>query len=95
MYLYSSVIRKSIEKAVPERGSAWLNSVIDYHCNGAYGKAMQLSGFDSYISALEERQRREIEILRSLNVRHMIVNDPQNDWDKAYSEIDREINSIT
>ena len=56
---------------------------------------MQLSGFDGYISALEERQRRELEILRSLNVRHMIVNDPQNDWDRAYSEIDREISSIT
>lgn len=95
VYLYSGDIRKSIEKAVPERGSAWLNGVIDYHCNGAYGKAMRLSGFDGYISALEERQRREIEILRSLNVRRTIVNDPQNDWDKAYTEIDREISSIT
>ena len=95
VYLHSDNIRNAIEKAVSERGTDWLNSVIDYHCNGAYGKAEHLTGFDGYIEALEERQRRETEILRGLNVKYMIINDPDENWNKTYSRIIQELNTTT
>ena len=87
VYLKSSDIRSSMQNAIPERGDEWLNAVIDYHCNGEYGKSLGLSGFDGYISALEERQRRELEILGGLDIDSIVLDDPQKDWDKAYSEI--------
>lgn len=89
VYLHSGDIRSAIEKALPERGTEWLNSVIDYHCNGAYGKANNIIGFEGYIKALEERQRREVEILRTLNIPYIILSDPQTDWQKAYSQIEQ------
>ena len=95
VYLHNNNIRDSIEKTVSERGTDWLNSVIDYHCNGAYGKAEKLIGLDGYIKALEERQRRETEILRGLNVKYMIINDPDENWNKTYSRIIQELNTVT
>ena len=93
VYLHSTDIRSLIEKAAPERGDDWLNGVIDYHCSGAYGKANGLSGIDGYIAALEERQRREIAILRDLGVRYVIIDDPQKDRNRAYSQIEQALGS--
>ncbi|MGN0665483.1 MAG: hypothetical protein ACI4KF_03040 [Huintestinicola sp.] len=87
VYLSCDNIRKAIEDTASERGADWLNSVIDYHCNGVYGKSEDLHGFDGYITALEERQKREFEILRNLNVQHMIINDPSENWENAYHQI--------
>lgn len=91
VYLSSDNIRAEIEKVISERGTDWLNSVIDYHCNGEYGKFNHLQGFDGYITALEERQRREIEILHNLNVQYMIIEHPQENWKRTYLQIDREL----
>lgn len=87
VYLHNDNIRDAIEKSLSERGTDWLDAVIDYHCNGAYGKAEHLTEFDGYIKALEERQRRETEILRNLNVQYMIVNNPHENWDNSYSDL--------
>ena len=87
IYLRNSDIRTSMKNAVTERGEEWLNSVVEYHCNGEYGRSLGLSGFDGYIAALEERQRREVNILSGLDVPGIIVDDAQNDWNKAYSDI--------
>ena len=88
VYLKSARIAENIRAAIPERGEEWLNSVIDYHCNGGYGKARGLSGFDGYISALKERQSRELYILDRLPVKKLIIDEPQEDWDAAYRRID-------
>lgn len=88
IYLKCSDISSRIKSALPERGDEWLNSVVDYHCNGGYGKAHGLSGYDGYISALEERQRRELEFLPQLPVNYLILDDPQRDWNAAYRRAD-------
>lgn len=87
VYLKIAEIQPRIQAALPERGEEWLNSVVDYHCGGSYGKALGLAGMEGYISALEERQRRELRILESLGVPHVIVEDPFRDWQKAYDQI--------
>lgn len=88
IYLKCSDISSRIQSALPERGDEWLNFVVDYHCNGGYGKAHGLSEYDGYISALEERQRRELEFLPQLPVDHLILDDPQRDWNAAYRRAD-------
>ena len=67
----------------------------DYHCSGGYGTANRLCGFEGYIAALEERQRRELEFLPKLPVKSLILNDPQRDWAEAYRIIEREITGNT
>ena len=91
VYLKNSDVYNSVKKAADERGCEWLNAVIDYHCNGAYGKSLGLSGFDGYISALEERQHRELDILSQLDIDKIIVDDPQKNWNDAYASIISEL----
>lgn len=87
IYLKNEQIRASIAAAIPERGEEWLNGVIDYHVNGAYGKDKQLEGFEGYIAALEERQRRELKILKSLPVASLVIENAQENWERAYQQI--------
>lgn len=87
VYLKSNDIRKRINAALSERGKEWLYFVVDYHCSGAYGKQHGLSGFDGYISALEERQRHELDILSHLDTDYMIIDAPDTDWSSTYEKI--------
>lgn len=57
-------------------------------------KKLGLSGFEGYISALEERQRRELEILKRLEIDNIVLDDPQKDWLGAYSTIISDINGV-
>ena len=85
IYLKNDDIESSIRSAVKERGQEWLDAVIDYHCNGGYGKSNGLKGLNGYIKALEECQKRELKILESLPVKRLILDNPQRDWNKSYA----------
>lgn len=87
VYLQTDDIAGRIEHVRAERGEEWMNAVIRYHCNGAYGRANGLSGFDGYIAALRERQRRELIILEQLGLPHIVVNEPQRGWPAAYEQM--------
>lgn len=87
IYLKSSEMEQNVRRALPERGEEWLNAVIDYHVNSAYGRRKKLEGFEGYIRALEDRQERELRILERLPVRAMVIDNPSQDWEKAYELI--------
>lgn len=58
VYLKNDSITESVNHTLSERGEEWLNSVIDYHCNGGYGIANECKVFDGYVACLEERQKK-------------------------------------
>lgn len=80
VYLHNDDIAESVCRASAER-PGWLEAVIDYHCGGAYGRSIGAEGFEGYIACLAERQRREERILRTLPVKAVTLNNPQQDWD--------------
>lgn len=86
IYLKNGRIAESVQKAAPER-PGWLDGVIHYHVNGAYGRSIGARGFAGYIACLEERQRRELAILARLPVKSLVLDNPQGDWDDAYKRI--------
>lgn len=86
IYLKNGEIAETVQKAAAER-PGWLDAVIDYHVNGAYGKRIGAEGFDGYIRCLEERQARELRILETLPVRRLVLEDPQKDWTAAEEAI--------
>ena len=93
IYLQNEDIAPSVEKAAGER-PGWLEGVIDYHGNGAYGKSIGAEGFDGYIRCLSERQRRELEMLKRLPVRSLVVKNPHRDWDGARQIIRRFVEGL-
>ncbi len=86
IYLKNDDIRNSVEKVSRER-DGWLDEVIDYHINGAYGKSINAQGFEGYIACLEERQKRELEILSRLDIESVVIDNPHRDWNKSYGVI--------
>lgn len=79
IYLHSDDIADSVRHASEER-PGWLEAVIPYHCEGAYGKSIGAEGFDGYVACLAERQRREERILQTLPLRAITLANPQRDW---------------
>lgn len=94
IYLESHHIEDRVNKTIDIRGAEWLNSVIEYHTLGEYGKEHGLSGFQGYISCLEERQRRELKILNGLNMDQLVVKQASENWNKAYSEMEKFIERL-
>ena len=86
IYLKNEDIAQSVQAASGER-PGWLEAVISYHVNGAYGKSIGAQGFEGYIACLEERQRRELAILEALPVRRLVLENPQRDWARAYERV--------
>ena len=93
IYLQNSQVADSVRKAAPER-PGWLEAVIDYHVNGAYGRSIAASGFDGYIRCLEERQAREMRILEQLPLKKLILMDPQTDWASAKEQLGAFLNRL-
>ena len=86
VYLKNEDIAERIIKTAEER-EGWLDAVIDYHVNGAYGKSIDAKGFEGYIACLEERQKRELAILSQIPVESMIIENPHRNWEDTYEKI--------
>ena len=86
IYLKNERIAESVKKAAAER-PGWLESVIDYHVHGEYGKSIGAQGFDGYISCLQQRQERELRILSQLPLKSLVIENPQQDWVAAREEL--------
>ncbi len=86
IYLSNDDIAETVMNVAKER-DGWLEQVIDYHINGAYGKSIGASGFDGYIACLEERQRRELDILSKISADSLVISNAHRDWSAAYKLI--------
>lgn len=90
VYLRNDNIKSSVLRTSAER-DGWLEGVIDYHINGEFGKSINAKGLDGYIECLNERQRRELEILSQLDIKSVIIKNAHNDWQGAYEKIKNSI----
>lgn len=93
IYLKNDDIEESVLKASAER-NGWLDSVIDYHVNGAYGRSISAAGFEGYISCLKERQQRELNILEKLPLTSLVIDNGQRNWPEAHETMKRFLLSL-
>ncbi|SDB49947.1 Predicted N-acetyltransferase YhbS [Ruminococcaceae bacterium FB2012] len=75
VYIDRPDIRASVDRVLDERGKEWLDAVIGYHTGQGYGRRKGLSGYDGYMECLAERKRRELDILRSLDIEYYTVSE--------------------
>ncbi len=73
IYIDLPDVKAMIDNVIDERGSGWLNAVIEYHTTQGYGKKHHLHGYAGYIKCLEERKKRELNILPALDIDYHIV----------------------
>ncbi|MBE5798480.1 MAG: hypothetical protein E7321_00820 [Clostridiales bacterium] len=86
IYLKNDDITDSVQRAAAHR-LGWLDAVIDYHVQGAYGRSIGAQGFDGYIACLRERQARELRILSRLPLQSLVLDNPQRNWAAAQEMI--------
>lgn len=87
IYLNIDDISDRIKANIDKRGYEWLNSVVSYHTNSTYGRQNHLEGFEGYISCLEERRKRELKILKNLNMDKLVINQHNDDWSSTHNQI--------
>ena len=90
IYLKNEDIADSVRKAAMER-PGWLDAVIAYHVDGAYGKSIGAESFDGYIRCLRVRQERELRILSQLSLSSLVLDNPQRDWQTARENLRRRL----
>lgn len=73
IYIDELNVKSSIDKVVEERGNDWLDYVVEYHTSQGYGKQNNLIGYLGYIECLEERKKRELNILKSIDLDSYII----------------------
>lgn len=73
IYIDQPDVKKAIDRVIDERGTDWLNTVIDYHTSRGYGKENNLFGYEGYIKCLEERKIRELKILQALDIDYYTI----------------------
>ncbi len=88
VYLRSSDVPTRVREVATSRTIDWLSGEIEWYTSQGYGKRNALSGFDGYVACLEENQRLALQLLDSLPVKKLILDDPFHDWNDAYQSID-------
>lgn len=73
IYIDLPDVKAAIDRVLEERGTDWLNAVIDYHVSQGYGKQNDLHGYEGYIRCLEERKIREHHILQELDIDYFTI----------------------
>lgn len=88
IYLSQPNIRETIERVAKERAfpdGSWIDMIINYGGNTPYGKLYpDRKGFDGVILGYEERQQAEIEIIKSLPITTLILDNPDYDWEELW-----------
>ena len=91
IYLSQPDTRQTIQRAAEERhnpdGWRWIDWVIEYIENSAYGKRNRVKGFDGAMEYFELRKALELKALGQLSMPHVIIDNPDYDWDAVWQKI--------
>ena len=90
IYLSQDDIRETIDKVSKERVSEdgnWIDMAINYVENSPFGKLNNLRGLDGFIYQIENRKNTELDIIKTLPIKTIIVENKDYDWEKVWQDI--------
>ena len=90
IYLTQPNIRETIERVSKERifpDGRWIDMVIQYGESTPYGKLHNRKGFEGAILGFEERKQVEIEIIKSLPITTLVLDNPGYNWEALWQKI--------
>lgn len=77
-YLSHEDVQSSYFQVYDEREKGWQHGFVDYYTKRAYGKAHGLFGKEGTAHVMQERKRRELEILSNLPIHSHIIRNERN-----------------
>ncbi|MFY7869991.1 MAG: hypothetical protein ACOVQN_10835, partial [Exiguobacterium sp.] len=84
VYLALNDVARIFPIVYDERPMEWQGGFVEYYTSGAYGVNHSREGVVGTIEILVERQRRELELLERLPLRHVQI---QNDERRSFEEL--------
>jgi len=90
IYLSQPNVRETIERIAKQRifeDGRWIDGVINFTENTPYGKLHGIKGFDGAVRIFEERKRIELEIINSLPVNAVVLENPDYDWETLWENV--------
>jgi len=97
IYLSQPNVRETIERVAKTRISDhgnWIDMAISYVENTPYGKINDLKGFDGLIRCIEDRKQIELDVLRTLPIKSIIVENNDYDWENAWNKLEAELHKL-
>ncbi|MCL2322179.1 MAG: thymidylate kinase [Oscillospiraceae bacterium] len=91
IYLSQPNVRETIERVAKQRvfeDGSWIDMVIDYSENTPYGKLRGIKGFEGAVQIIEERKRMELEIIKSMPINTIVLENPDYDWEALWKEVE-------
>ncbi len=91
IYLSQPSIRETIERIAKERVSEhgnWIDMAVAYAENTPYGKLNNLKGFEGLIRCIEDRKQIEVDILKTLPINTIIVENDDYNWESAWNKLE-------
>ena len=91
IYLTQPSVKETVERVARQRVSArglWVDEFIRSTENTPYGKLHKVRGFDDAIQYLEKRKNTELEIIKSLPVRTIVLENSNYDWEALWKTLE-------
>ncbi|MFB5189276.1 hypothetical protein [Alicyclobacillus fastidiosus] len=91
VYLNPLDVNETINKVSKERLHEWLDFVVCSHTEQGYGRTRGLNGTDGYVEVLEARRSLELDILQTLPINVVKIDNPQSNWSESHRKITEHI----
>ncbi|MDR2688109.1 MAG: hypothetical protein LBB75_10180 [Oscillospiraceae bacterium] len=88
IYLSPPDIRRIAEERVHPGGARWIDWVINYIENSAYGRRNGARGFGGAAEYFALRKALELKALNRLGLPYAIIDNPEYDWDDVWTKIE-------
>jgi hypothetical protein len=87
LYYYQDNVKETLDRVKAERSAEWLDFSIFYYTQQTYRENRNLKGIQGVITFLENRKQVELEILTSLTIDKLILNNSTYGWDARNKEV--------
>lgn len=97
VYLSPTNVKETIEHVAKERNflyGRWIDAVITYTENTPYGKLHNLKGLDGVILNIENRKSIELDIIKTLPIKTIILENSNNDWDNIWQTLENYLRTV-
>jgi hypothetical protein len=87
VYFEQDHLADNLKKIRQERSVEWFEFLTWYYTGQEYGKERGLSGEEGVLQFLEERKQYEKEFLSGAQVRSLIINNTNADWEQIHDQL--------
>lgn len=90
IYLSQPNIRETIERVAKERifpEGRWIDGIILYNESTPYGRFHGRQGLEGTILSFEDRQLAELELIASLPIQSIVLENPDYNWEKLWQAL--------